>query len=363
MYSTCIFCHSALGTNEAIEHFPVGRRLAFDAARGRLWVVCRSCERWNLTPLEERWEAIEECERLFSNTKLRVSTDEIGLARTRDGTTLIRIGQPQRPEMAAWRYGDQFGRRRRRYLLWGGAGIAAVAGLVIAGPVTGLIGGAAVNLVNVGNLLRAVRTVARVKTEQGVLRLNQRSLNTLSLRPNPTSGFEMEVPYVYPLKHKVFLWNAGIAGAGFGFVQGAVTLRGDEALAAARVLLPHVNAGGGNPAAVNDALSILETDPSPTSLFTRLAAEKYRSHRTLLREGLAPLGRAEAAYRLGGLPPAQRLALEMVLHEDDERRALEGELAELEERWRDAEEVASISDNLLVPPAVDQRAAELKEGR
>ena len=72
MYSTCIFCHSSLGANEAIEHFPVGRRLAFDAARGRLWVVCRSCERWNLTPLEERWEAIEECERLFSSTKLRV---------------------------------------------------------------------------------------------------------------------------------------------------------------------------------------------------------------------------------------------------------------------------------------------------
>ena len=71
MYSTCIFCHAGLGTNEAIEHFPVGRRLAFDAARGRLWVVCRSCERWNLTPLEERWEAIEEGERLFSNTKLR----------------------------------------------------------------------------------------------------------------------------------------------------------------------------------------------------------------------------------------------------------------------------------------------------
>ena len=58
MYSTCIFCHAGLGSNEAIEHFPVGRRLAFDAAKGRLWVVCSACERWNLSPLEERWEAI-----------------------------------------------------------------------------------------------------------------------------------------------------------------------------------------------------------------------------------------------------------------------------------------------------------------
>ena len=58
MYATCLFCNRPLGHNESIEHFPVGRRLAFDAAKGRLWVVCPACERWNLTPLEERWEAI-----------------------------------------------------------------------------------------------------------------------------------------------------------------------------------------------------------------------------------------------------------------------------------------------------------------
>jgi hypothetical protein len=61
VYRTCLFCSSDLGANEAIEKFPVGRRLAFDPARGRLWVVCRACDRWNLTPLEERWEAIEQC--------------------------------------------------------------------------------------------------------------------------------------------------------------------------------------------------------------------------------------------------------------------------------------------------------------
>ena len=99
MYSTCIFCHASLGTNEAIEHFPVGRRLAFDAAKGRLWVVCRSCERWNLTPLDERWEAIEECEQLFSDAKLRVSTDHVGLVRLREGMTFVRIGVLKRSEI------------------------------------------------------------------------------------------------------------------------------------------------------------------------------------------------------------------------------------------------------------------------
>ncbi|MGI9039356.1 MAG: hypothetical protein ACR2GQ_10905 [Gemmatimonadota bacterium] len=59
MYSTCLFCNRPLGTNEAIEEFPIGRRLAYDPAKGRLWAVCRRCERWNLSPLEIRWEAIE----------------------------------------------------------------------------------------------------------------------------------------------------------------------------------------------------------------------------------------------------------------------------------------------------------------
>jgi len=39
----------------------------------------------------------------------------------------------------------------------------------------------------------------------------------------------------------------------------------------------------------------------------------------------------------------------MALHEEEERRALNGELAGLQAMWRAAEEIASISDNLLVP--------------
>src|SRR5829696_6237805 len=137
MYSTCLFCQASLGKNEAIEHFQVGRRLAFDAAKGRLWVVCRKCARWNLTPLEERWEAIEECERAFSSTRMRVSTDNVGLARLSEGLELVRIGKPQRPEFAAWRYGDDFGRRHRRYVAYTGIAAVAVLGKYVAGPILG----------------------------------------------------------------------------------------------------------------------------------------------------------------------------------------------------------------------------------
>ena len=125
-----MFCKKHLGSNEVLESFPVGRRLAFHAARGRLWVVCTKCQRWNLTPLEERWEAVEDCERLFRETPMRSSTENIGIARHREGLDLIRIGKPPRGEFAAWRYGDQFRRRYRLAALggvgWLGFGVASI---------------------------------------------------------------------------------------------------------------------------------------------------------------------------------------------------------------------------------------------
>src|SRR5436305_13137976 len=112
MYSTCLFCNGKLGANHVLEHFPIGGRIAFDVANGRLWVVCPLCERWNLTPIEERHAAIEECEKMFRGTYVRVSTGNIGLARLHDSMDLIRIGKPLRPEFAAWRGAGEVLRRR-----------------------------------------------------------------------------------------------------------------------------------------------------------------------------------------------------------------------------------------------------------
>jgi hypothetical protein len=55
-----------------------------------------------------------------------------------------------------------------------------------------------------------------------------------------------------------------------------------------------------------------------------------------------------------------RLALEMALHEEAERAAMEGELQTLETAWREAEEIASISDSLLLPTTVDQAFEDIK---
>ena len=53
------------------------------------------------------------------------------------------------------------------------------------------------------------------------------------------------------------------------------------------------------------------------------------------------------------LPRSTRLVLEMSLHKEQERRALEGELWMLERAWREAEEIAAISDDLLLPAGTD----------
>lgn len=50
----------------------------------------------------------------------------------------------------------------------------------------------------------------------------------------------------------------------------------------------------------------------------------------------------------------------MAAHEEQERRALNGELAELERAWHDAEEIAAIADDLLLPASIGARLDQLK---
>ena len=323
MYATCLFCSSHLGTNQVIERFPVGRRLAFDPAKGRLWVVCRKCERWNLTPLEERWEAIEDCERRFRQTQLRVSTNQIGLCRLAEGLELVRIGTPQRPEFAAWRYGDQFGRRRRRAMLTVGAGLATAAALGAGGVAYGVLtAGSAWSLLNVGSALRAIyetrRVVLRVPAGNGD-RLKLRGADLGEVRLSPLMGGER---WVLTLGHG-------------GTTR---TLAGPLATRAVGLVLSRINRIGGSQRQIQSAVRELEQLPDPSRYFEHLS-RAYSPH------GLRPLA---------DFPLVQRLALEMAAHEETERRALEGELALLEQAWREAEQIAAIADDLLLPASIEQ---------
>jgi hypothetical protein len=320
MYATCLFCGSHLGRNEVLEVFPVGRRLAFDAANGRLWVVCRACERWNLSPLEERWEAIEACEALYSSTRLRVSTENMGLARLKEGLELVRIGRPQRPELAAWRYGDQFGRRRRRNLIRAGAGLGAT-GILIAG---GLSAGMSM-IVFTGGITKLARrlvfgsgatVVARVRTDAEVeVRVRREHLGQVRVRER-----DGEWQLLLPDRHR------------------PLVLTGERAYRAAGMLLPAINRFGGSAQQVRTAVELLERHESAREFLTGVS-------RTAGVRDPQPI--ASMSYPL-------RLAIEMAVHEDSERQALQGELALLERAWREAEEIAAISDSLLVPARISR---------
>jgi hypothetical protein len=50
----------------------------------------------------------------------------------------------------------------------------------------------------------------------------------------------------------------------------------------------------------------------------------------------------------------------MAVNEENEQRALHGELAMLEEAWKEAEEVGAIADQLSLPGSVDDQLTELK---
>ncbi len=350
MYSTCLFCNRPLGANEALETFPVGKRLAFDAAKGRLWVVCPHCERWNLSPLDERWEAIEQAEHLYRDSRRRVATDNIGLAKVPDGTTLIRIGTPMRPEFAAWRYGDQFGRRRRRQMLLVGGGVVAVGGVFAVGAWAGVVGGfwwlgarAGSTIIN-GN---PETVVARIKTEQiGVVHVRRRHLAETSLGRS----------------------TDGALAINLRFKNGQARFEGREAERIAAIVIPKVNRFGGSKETIARAVTEIEQTGGAEGFLDQLTRSSHVYTQPRQRPGRRWRGRAFGSnglnkHGLFGLPGEYRLALEMALHEESERRAIQGELGDLERAWREAEEIAAISDDMFVPPGVTQALERMRGGQ
>lgn len=345
MYSTCTFCHTALGANEALDAFPVGRRLAFDAEKGRLWVVCAACKQWNLSPLDERWEAIEAASRLYRDTKLRVATDHVGLARLRDGTELIGIGAPLRPEFAAWRYGDRFTLRQRKHIVRSTVAGAAVAAVIGLGWAAGLgVTGLPYGLYNFwsASLLKR-RVVARFADADGPMTFSsyQASSARIIADKDDAEGWRLEVPHV-----RIDL-AVGRLGPSTTGREPSAAFRGGDAIELARRLLPQVNRTGAKRSLVDRAVEVLESTGALSATFRRAA-------QTLGRDNMGDPTRGVAF-----LPADLRLALEMAAHEDIERRALEGELAALEASWKEADEVAAIADTLTLPQWILDRIERL----
>jgi hypothetical protein len=329
VYSTCLFCNGPLGSNDSIESFPVGRRIAFDAKKGRLWVVCGRCARWNL------------------------STDNIGLARLGEGLELVRIGAPLRPEFAAWRYGTRFNRRRRRLQVAAGSGVVAAAAVGIAAApalapylltgtisiiaipgLTSIMGAVpVVGLLAIRDYLREDRVIARLPAPA-------------RHRPDhaPAFAFAREQPLVVRARQigsSTLQLNADGSATLHVVHDGGVARYDDTAaLQTASVLVASSNKLGATDGQVRHAVSHIERQGD---------AAGYLASVSVLGAARGRVMSMLNSYRhLGALrlDPAERLALEMAMHEETERRVLEGELALLAAAWKEAEEIAAIADEL-----------------
>lgn len=340
MYSNCIFCSTDLGGNEVLELFPVGNRIAFDAWKGRLWAVCPRCARWNLAPIEERWEPVEQAEKLFRDARLRIHSENVGLARMPDGTRLIRVGEALPGELVAWRYGRQLLQRRNRYIL-GVTGFAvAVIGWNVL-PVFAAVGGgggAAWAIMAGIQQKRQQKIVDRVDADSDGARdeiiVRRWHVEGMSLLPSADRTIELMIRDAHLKKPK------GASSRVRSNSSDVVTVRGDAARKLLARAMVQVNRRGADHGLLENATRVLGEAGSAEDYLQGIAAQG------------AALGK-RAGTRAGNVagPDApvaapHALALEMALNEDSERRAMEGELAALEAAWREAEEIAAIADSL-----------------
>jgi hypothetical protein len=311
MYGNCMFCGAPLGANRVIEHQSIGSALAFDSAKGRLWVICPRCVGWNLVPIEERWEAVEECEALFAGVPRHFSSDNIGLGVAGDGSRLIRVGEPTPREFAAWRYEPRLRRRRRINQVRSVIASSAVAGVAAFWGTLAAVGASVVagayGVIVLGFWVAGDRDVifARVPAKDATYPVMR--------------GDESHIRLARRGDRRCVVLND--RGADDAVFDEDVTL-------ALGLVLPYVNRKGGKAEEVDAAVKAIHEAGGAEAWLDRMC---------------------DSGSRVRALPVHARLALEMAAHELMEATALRGELRGLELAWKAAEELASISDRLLTP--------------
>lgn len=327
MFARCLSCHRPFDENQSLERLRSGTRVAYDPERGRLWSVCDACRRWTLAPIEERWETLEELEKLTRDRgRLLASTDHVGLIEVED-LEVVRVGDTRLPEEAWWRYGGELLKRRRRQTV---NQVLEIGGMVALSVATG---GMFVVYAAGGNTLSefqrwrrfgrvAWRGEATCRRCGGFLR-RIRFRDSKSIRLDATTPGDLGLWYPCGVCERDRP-DGRLSGHRIGGVAAEHVLR--------RVMA-HRNFAGGKEKHVREATDLILAAGSPGSL---------------LRE----IGRGRLTLKQVGNVKKQlprSLALEIALNEDAERRLMRMELGAIEARWREEEEIAAIIDGELTP--------------
>ncbi len=318
---TCVFCDHDLGDPRT--------RPAFDPWLGRLWRVCPSCRRWNVTPLEERWETMEELERAARDAgRALLRTEHLDLVDT--GTQqLIRVGRAPRPELAGWRYGDLLPHAHARGLL------AWLRRLVLGMP-SSAFG------YNAGHGLGMFDPVTTDKWFASpflddALTLTAAFLHVPLTESCPACGGPLALaPWQFQGLRLTTVSGEAAVVASCALCEQEVAVAAAEARPALRLGLAIVNRRLVAGPTVTEAARHLDRTEGPAGFLHRL-------------------GRAELT--LGEIPARDRLTLGMALDEQSEAELLESE-------WREAEELAGIADGQLteVPGFEEFRRRVLRSG-
>ena len=258
------------------------------------------------------------------------------------------------PEFAAWRYGDVFRTRRRKAsALMGLAIVAPIAyvALTVSGAAAAMGLGTLMSIAfSTYNLRGVLRKRLIVRGAEGrLLRLSEQDTWGCRVMVDPDgAGWWLSVAHRRRMG-RGRLWQSFTVGDLTGLDSHWSEFSGEAAQRALATILPSVNKGGADAKQVREAVELVTNVPDANRLLTGGASAGRRSD---LVTGENYLTR---------LAPSFRLALEMSLHEADERAALEGELHVLEARWREAEEIAAISDGMFLPSNIDERLDRLRK--
>ncbi len=310
MYKTCAFCNGSLAGDGGPSGLGVGKRLAFDEWKGRLWVVCPKCARWNLAPLDDRLERIEALARAAGAGRVTAATAQVTLIRW-NGYDFVRVGKPPRLEFAAWRYGERLRARRREQLKFVVPMTVATVGLAVAVNVAAG-GSLGVFVWNVPNIARAMYKGMVGRRRIGLVEppICERCGGVMNLRARHVAHARVVREAQADVALLLSCPNCHAEGA---------LLVGPDAHAALRQGLTYLALARRDHRRAEDAARLVEGAGGPEQLIRDVA-------------------RRELTLR--SLAPERRLALEMAVDE-------QAEVTELERRWREAEEIAEIADGML----------------
>src|SRR5881409_2775646 len=309
MYRTCAFCNGTLDGDGGPSGLGVGRRLAFDEWKGRLWVICPKCSRWNLAPLDDRLEQIEALARAAGEGRVAAATEHVALIRWQT-YDLVRVGKPRRMEFATWRYGERLRARRREQLKFVVPVTVATVGLAVAVNVAAG-GSLGVFVWNVPNIARAMYKGLVGRRRIGLVEppVCERCGGVMNLRARHVAHARVVRETQADVALLLSCPNCHAEGA---------LLVGPDAQAALRQGLTYLALARRDHRRAEEAVRLVEGAGGPAQLIRDVA-------------------RRELTLR--SLAPERRLALEMAVDEQAEVEALE-------RQWKEAEEIADIADGL-----------------